>query len=290
MMFEPNIEKMRKNKDLQGIIQASTNKLQRIRYEAAIALGDFIEPSAVEALSILLSDEDWGVLHNSAKSLERIGIVAYPGLLKATQNKYKKIQLLAIDAFRNNCDKRATDRLIELLGNKDSDIQVAAINALGEIRDEKAIEPLKELFGNVRLRTWAARAIIKIGGMQCFQLIIDAILTEKDSGGGGVYMALPDFGPQAVNPIIDAILAHEDDWRFISLVVLKLTSILEIHHISKDSINPRVLPWIYAFEKNREEMIKLGDSAAKPLLVILEQAKDSSDRDFATGLLEKLSK
>ena len=56
--FKPNIEKLTKNHDTEGLIKALSHKDENIRREAAIALGEYKEESVVEALITALQNTE----------------------------------------------------------------------------------------------------------------------------------------------------------------------------------------------------------------------------------------
>jgi len=108
----PNIETLKQNQDIHGLIEAlNFQEDHNIRREAALALGQIGESSVVNPLINCLQDHKL-VREVAARSLGEIG------------------------------DSNAIDPLIQLLNDQDWEVRGSAAKALGKIGDEKAINPL----------------------------------------------------------------------------------------------------------------------------------------------------
>ena len=126
----PNVEKLKSNRDVNGLIKALSDKKNEIRFSAAEALGDMGDIRAVEPLIVVLNaDSSMYAREIAAKAL---------GKLK---------------------DARAVDSLITALKKTPSagQLQENAAKALGEIKDTRAVEPLiAALFGGFPSKRQAA--------------------------------------------------------------------------------------------------------------------------------------
>lgn len=111
-MGEPNIEKMKAEKDVEGLIKALKDEYEYVRKWAAEALGGIGDARAVEPLIQALKDRARGVRWKATLALGKIG------------------------------DARAVDPLIQALGDEDWGVRRDAAEALGKIGDARAVEPL----------------------------------------------------------------------------------------------------------------------------------------------------
>jgi hypothetical protein len=72
-LFKPNVEKLKKERNVNGLIKALRHKDSLIRLRAAEALGSIRDKKAVEPLiQALLNDEDPWVRRKAALALENI--------------------------------------------------------------------------------------------------------------------------------------------------------------------------------------------------------------------------
>jgi len=129
----PNIEELKANKDVEGLISALKDKDPMVRGDAAEALGKIGDSRAVEPLIEVLNDI---------------------------------VEFIAIESLRK-IGEPAVEPLIKALKNKDTLIRSGAVRALGEIRDKRAIEPLTEAlkYGDMFVRSAAVGALEKIKGL-----------------------------------------------------------------------------------------------------------------------------
>jgi HEAT repeat protein len=135
-LFKPNVEKMERNKDVKGLIQA-------------ISKG-----AAVKG----------GVRFEAIWALQRIGEPAVEPLIQALKDKDKVIRFGAADALGRIGDARAVEPLIQALKDEDYTVRAWAALNLGRIGDAKAVEPLTEALKdeNDNVRHYAAEALEKL--------------------------------------------------------------------------------------------------------------------------------
>jgi len=130
-MGSPNIEKMERDKDVEGLIEALRH--EGVRLEAVMALARMGKP-AVEPLIQSLKNEDRSARFSAAVALGKIG------------------------------DPRAIEPLIRALRDEAWNVRIAVATALGEIGDERAVEPLTQALNddNEDVRMGAKKALEKI--------------------------------------------------------------------------------------------------------------------------------
>ena len=128
-----NIEELKANKDVEGLISALKDKDPNVRGDAAEALGKIGDSRAVEPLIEVLNDI---------------------------------VEFIAIDSLRK-IGEPAVEPLIKALKNKDTLIRSGAVRALGELRDKRAVEPLTEAlkYGDMFVRSAAVGALEKLKGL-----------------------------------------------------------------------------------------------------------------------------
>jgi HEAT repeat protein len=72
-LFKPNVKKMEKKGDIEGLIKAlSYKKDSRVRLNAAVALGRIGTRKTADALSKALKDEDSDVRKAVEKAIEKV--------------------------------------------------------------------------------------------------------------------------------------------------------------------------------------------------------------------------
>jgi hypothetical protein len=115
----PNVEQLRRRKDLNGVkglIGALRYKDSGVRQAAAVALGEERENRlAIDPLAAALGDEEDAVREAAAESLGKLG------------------------------NKEAADALIATLNDRSASVRAAVVTALGRVGDERAIGPLAAL-------------------------------------------------------------------------------------------------------------------------------------------------
>lgn len=138
-LFKPNVEKLKANRDIEGLIEALeyTND-ELVRVDAAEALMEIGDVRAVKPLIMALNDENDDVVAFSAQALGKVG------------------------------DKRAVEPLIELFDiARGGGVRDWIIVAFGQIGDDRAVDLLIETLENKNSyplsRCWAAGALGKIG-------------------------------------------------------------------------------------------------------------------------------
>ena len=112
-LFRPNTKKLKKRKDVEGLIKALKDGDEFVRWLAARCLGEVEDSRAVEPLIEALKDSDASVRRRAAFMLREIG------------------------------DKRAVEPLIEALDDVDVYVQIEAAKAPHKIGNERANEALK---------------------------------------------------------------------------------------------------------------------------------------------------
>jgi len=168
-MSEPDIEKMKANKDVEGLIRALKDEDYWVRWRAAESLGRIGDKRAVEPLIEILNDTNYMVQTEVAWALRQIREPAVKPLIKALKDEVSDVRMRAAEALGKiawqpkddiekayyliakkqweelvKLGKPAVEPLIEALKDKDKYVRSKVAEALGNIGDRRAVEPLIE--------------------------------------------------------------------------------------------------------------------------------------------------
>jgi HEAT repeat protein len=146
-LFRPNVEKMERRRDAEGLLRAMGDRDHAVRVEAMRASGRLRNTRAVDSLCAALWDDDHEVRCSAAVALGEIGDA------RAVESLCKKLH-----------DRDIGDVYVTLPNGK-SEKLLAVVAALGRI-GECAVEPLCAALRDVDdnyVRCSAVRALTKIG-------------------------------------------------------------------------------------------------------------------------------
>jgi HEAT repeat protein len=210
-----NIDLLRAEKDVDGLVEALGSDDGLTRQRAALALGDFGGPGAAEPLIRALGDPMTAVREAAADSLAMLGGAAVGPLVELLENpeapgRYEEPGApggtVAVTGPGGQAWEVETRRDLR---------RVYAAAILGEIADPAAVKPLVRALQGASddLRCQASGALAKFGGDAVEPLT--AMLTDADPEvrivAAGV---LGDTGdPAAVEPLIAALRDGNPDVR-----------------------------------------------------------------------------
>ena len=166
---KPNIEKLKSQGDVFGLIEALTYKCEApgkyyIRNDAKDALVDLVDENHIDILIDILADEKLACAHQNA--VELLGDIgnnrAVDPLIDYLVNGD---DLGAIEALGKIGDERAIDPIINSLDAENYYTRMVAARVLGDFRNAKAIDPLIVLLNDKKtdVRLAAEDALEKIG-------------------------------------------------------------------------------------------------------------------------------
>ena len=155
--------KMRRKRDVKGLISALKKNDVEYRYRSAIALGEIGDPVAIKPLSHLLSDENSGVRWEAAEALGKIGKPALDVLITALKDEDDDLRWRAAIALGDINEPDAIEPLISTLGDSDSYMRSRAAKAVSRY-GKQAIEPLVRAFcsGDKLIRTGVVEALFSM--------------------------------------------------------------------------------------------------------------------------------
>src|SRR5665647_721650 len=172
-----SIAGMKSSQDVRGLIRLLNHGDPDVRYEAAGALGDLRDASAVEPLiTALKNDELSGVRWKAAEALSKIGAPAVDALIEALRHHDDDVRWKAAIALGEIGDPRAVEPLVTLLFDDDRFVKSHAALALGAI-GEPSVKPLIHALrdGDGNLRWGAAIALGKIRDPRAIEPLIRAL-------------------------------------------------------------------------------------------------------------------
>jgi len=165
-----NIEHLKQDRDVDGLIRALADADPQVRQDAALALGEIGDARAVEPLLAVMSDthEVTEVRNNAQEALRRMGPAAVRPLIRALKDGDVYARTRAAVTLGDIGDPAAVEALVVALRDGDRYVRRYAAESLGKIPDARAVEPLiaalKDREAEVCAR--AAWALRRVGGPQ----------------------------------------------------------------------------------------------------------------------------
>lgn len=224
--MKPNVEKLLEKENIGGLLKALEYKDDKVRRDAAAALGKLRDIFAVTPLINVLKDETWGVRKSAAEALGNIGSMkAVRPLLELLKDEDNDVRSTALEALSKtglpddpeirikfaiarqdwemavSIGKPAIEPLIALLKDGGKEARKGAASALGGIRDDRAVDPLMELLKSdpeSQVRKAAAIAISEFD--REFDEEIQAICAvEKEDWSGAISLGKASIPPLSVS-------------------------------------------------------------------------------------------
>jgi len=203
-LFGPDIKKLTRTRNLQGLIHALRHKDPKIQYDAAEALGEIGDILAIEPLiTALTHNELSGVRWKAAEALSKIGAPAVDALVGALRHIDDDVRWKAAIALGEIGDQRAIGPLISLLCDEDRFVKSRAAYALGLI-GEPAVEPLIFALrdGDGNLRWGAAIALGKIRDLRAIDPLIRALADKYENVRAESAKSLAAIGKPALGQLV----------------------------------------------------------------------------------------
>jgi hypothetical protein len=226
----PNVEKLKKRRDVEGLIQALEYKDENVRRAAADALGEIGGAEAIPVLIQAMGDVA-EVRKAAITALGKCGDTqAVEPLTQMLDDKHLDVRVAAVNALRVIGDAQAVEPLIQMLDDEPLEARVAAVNALRVIGDAQAVEPLIQMLDDepLEVRVAAINALGAIGDAQAVKPLAKAL---RDSE--------PDVFNAAATALVGGL-----GWRLDKRRVNRL-----IGDISSSSTAPRAVALLRTFGK-----------------------------------------
>ncbi len=211
-LFEPNIERLKEKRNIQGLIKALSYKSSKIQIEAAGVLGTLHAREAVDALIIALTDWNYDLQIAAARALGQIGHNrAIKPLLFAMREKNENVRRAALDALvaigsdsiydlldmlKDGDEKQqklvveaivqmgspAFKIIKELIANHSTPHRVLLVRIIYEKKDQEAVDILLDLLNDpeYEVRQNAAGFLVKLGSLAVPKLLETARSPDSD--------------------------------------------------------------------------------------------------------------
>ncbi|KAF5082547.1 HEAT repeat [anaerobic digester metagenome] len=248
-----NIDLLRAEKDVDGLIEALRSSDGLTRQRAALALGDFGGAEAVGPLVRALGDPLTAVREAAADSLTLLGSPAVGPLVELLENpeasgKYgeeeegvsppsvtgpggrtweldtaRDIRRVYATAILGEIDDpAAVEPLARALGDENDDIRCQASGAIAKF-GERATEPLRRMLAdqNPDTRILAAGVLGDSGDSSAVEPLIGALRDSDDDVRGAAAGALMRMGDAAVEPLVTATKDADRNVRLYAAGALK---------------------------------------------------------------------
>ena len=280
---KPDVEKLKENKDVEGLIKALKNRDWGVRGEAVAALGKIGDSRAVEPLIRALKDEEWLVRDRASEALGEIGDAraAQPLIQALKCEKYEDeyVRNTAVAALRK-IGEPAVQPLIQALKDKDKDVREGAAKALGRIGDFRAVDPLIEaLKDEVRtVRLAAAGALTKMEDARAVEPLTQALNDKSSEVRKKALQALIKVGKPAVGPLAQALGDESMDVR--------RKAAQGLHKMGwKPSNKSEQIAYLIATD-NWGQLAKIAEAAVEPLIQALKDKDEDVRKKAAKALIK----
>jgi HEAT repeat protein len=204
--------------------------------EAALAVGQYPEPRALEPLLTLLYDQDAGVREFAAQyGFRSLGEIAFPHLLRALADARGWVRggaaqalrwLVSLDALgavppsilerypdalTAESKAQVVDALMAATRDEDATVRYEAIDALGRHGDPRAAEVLIPALSDADpdIRAVAIEALHQCGVRSAVPLLVAALADENPTVRRHAAMALGDLGDEHVLSALEAVQQHD---------------------------------------------------------------------------------
>jgi HEAT repeat protein len=271
----PNIEKMKAKRDVDGLIKALQYKIKStdfketwVRQDAAKALGEIGESSAVLPLIAALNHRDNGVRWEAALGLGKIGDArAVEPLIAALKDS--GLCIAAAVALGRIGSAHAVEPLISVLGDKDAKVRVAAAEALGKIGDTRAVEPLIAALEDkdFEVRKAVVEALGKIGDLRAVEPLLACAYPwsserfEQRQLREAAQKILDQVCRDDVKPLIAALRSDSSGARNMAVTMLDKQG--------SEILSGEDKAWYLAAKEDWEHCAALGRIALEPLRTAL---------------------
>jgi HEAT repeat protein len=198
-----NVDRMKKERDVQGLIRALHHPEVNVQYEAAEALGMIGDPAAVLPLIEALTGDPYsGVRWKASEALARIGKPSVEPLIAVLRNPDADVRWKAAIALGDIGDERAVGPLIELLRDEDRFVKSRAAYALSSV-GRPAVLPLIQALrtGDGNLRWGAAIALGAIKDPESALPLLQALGDRHENVRTEAAAALVEIGPPVIGPV-----------------------------------------------------------------------------------------
>ncbi len=199
-LFKPNIERLKKKGDINGLIKALSHKEWMIRYDAAYNLGELANIRARESLIPVLEDENQEVARKAEEALIKL---IPPEEARELARKARAKRLAA-----------ETTRLIIAIKDKDESVSQQAAQAFGKL-GEVAVDPLIAVYKETldhKIERKVEWVFGELKNVRAVKPLMEKLTKYNLFGRGyetrcdGIMEIFTKFGKVATDPLITILL------------------------------------------------------------------------------------
>lgn len=257
----PDVEKLKNNNNIDGLIRSLNRKNSSIRKSAAMALGSLGDQKAIKPLTKLLYDIDTSVRIEAICAIGKLDntiIEPFIPLLKDTDDQIRAAAIVALGKQKNQ-------RVIPIIGSalkdKSHHIRGIAAKTLGNIGEAEAISFLRESLkdSNEEVKSLSFESLGKIGP-PAFEVILAEIKNDQGFINQKAIEILGTMGDKrAIKPLIHLLPTLTNNWgnQYAVSNALKM--------LEWQPTNDEIGAYYWIGLKNWEECISIGKSAVIPL-------------------------
>lgn len=179
-LIRPNIERLKKQKDVVRLIRALQHRDWHVRMDAAEALGTFNDERAVLPLVECLKDESRHVRREAATALGVLGDKrAIEPLIQALRAEWDDSETSFIEAIERLGDRTTIQPLIKAYKYRSKWVRGEEDESLGKIQDAMRTEPvITVLRDEERTLAWESDLLQRIGDAREIEPIVEALNYE----------------------------------------------------------------------------------------------------------------
>jgi HEAT repeat protein len=289
----PNIERMKADKNVPGLIKALRHKQEPIRQAAIDALVYIFQNSTVSKRKSFIqaleksgwqpSNDALGAVYwivmGQADKCVSIGAPAVESLIIELKDEHSQKRYLVTEALGKIGDARAVEPLIATL--KDKHLRWPAVRALKELGDARSVEPLVTILmkdGDGYIRSDAAKALVKIG-LKATDMLIATLRNEHADARSRAAEVLGEIGDaRAVEPLVGLLKDKVSSVRYAAATALDQLNWQPDNNVSGAAY------WIQ--KRKWEQCVAIGAPAVESLITALDET--GSIRKFAAQSLVKI--
>ena len=260
-LLGPDVKKLTRRRDIAGLFRLLEHKDPQVQYEAAEALGNLGDETAVGPLiNALKRDEFSGVRWKAAEALSKIGNPAVEPLIATLQYPDDDVRWKAAIALGEIGNPDAIEPLIQLLSDDDRFVRSRAAHALSMI-GEPAVPPLIHALkkGYPDVRWGAALSLGKTKNPLAVEPLILALADEEAMVRAEAAAALASIGAPALAPLLSFLKGSKGEIR-----IEVMTALGELKNA--DAIEPLVQLLENADDNERQAIADAIDAILIPAI------------------------
>ncbi|MCU0849108.1 MAG: HEAT repeat domain-containing protein [Spirochaetes bacterium] len=182
-LFTPNIDRLDKNDDMQGLLKCLKHRKSDIRLAAFIAILNKTEdPDIIQKLKVLQDDKDTKLKTLAVLKFAQFGEKGLFEKLRpiiidgSTNEKIEALRIIADRGFVDNDD--ITNLVVLALNDKKALVQIESIKVMGILKSPLFVLHLDEMMHDKRhnMRVESARALGMIANEEATETLIGALM------------------------------------------------------------------------------------------------------------------